>query len=198
MSWFPLRKPPKNKYLTQKRLASLENHQNMNTSKTPTTWFLTKPPKMSTSPKIGKNTDPIFGLTRPSVATSVPSSGLFTDVEFPASDESIGGVKGGGLDGGRFRARCQAVVGASRSPSSALSHPFFGWEGSPTKIDYSKKGTLILSSLLEDLGLLTRVLSRFDPPIWDTQTLVTSPQFNQYHPIMQPMDLELLRIPRTG
>ena len=35
----------------------------------------------------------------------------------------------------------------SRSPSSALSHPFLG-EGSPTKIDYrKKKGTLILPSL---------------------------------------------------
>ena len=29
---------------------------------------------------------------------------------------------------------------------------FLGWEGSPTKIDYRKKGTLILTSLLEDLG----------------------------------------------
>ena len=28
---------------------------------------------------------------------------------------------------------------------------FFAWEGSPTKIDYRKKGTLILTSLLEDL-----------------------------------------------
>ena len=37
-----------------------------------------------------------------------------------------------------------------RSPSSALSHPFLG-EGSPTKIDYRKKGTRILTSLLEDL-----------------------------------------------
>ena len=27
----------------------------------------------------------------------------------------------------------------------------FGWEGSPTKIDYRKKGTLILTTLLEDL-----------------------------------------------
>ena len=27
---------------------------------------------------------------------------------------------------------------------------FFGWEGSPTKIDNRKKGTLILTSLLED------------------------------------------------
>ena len=35
------------------------------------------------------------------------------------------------------------------SPSSTLL-PFLG-EGSPTKIDYGKKGTLILSSLLEDL-----------------------------------------------
>ena len=30
---------------------------------------------------------------------------------------------------------------------------FVGWEGSPTQIDYRKKGTLILTSLLEDLGL---------------------------------------------
>ena len=40
-----------------------------------------------------------------------------------------------------------------RSPSSALL-PFFA-EGSPTKIDYGKEkktGTLILSSLLEDLA----------------------------------------------
>ena len=37
----------------------------------------------------------------------------------------------------------------TRSPNSALLL-FFG-EGSPTKIDYRKKGTLILTSLLEDL-----------------------------------------------
>ena len=37
-----------------------------------------------------------------------------------------------------------------RSPSSALE-PFFGWEGSPTKIDNREKGTLILTSPLEDL-----------------------------------------------
>ena len=37
------------------------------------------------------------------------------------------------------------------SPSSALSHPFFGWEGSLTKIDHRKNGTLIATSLLEDL-----------------------------------------------
>ena len=30
-------------------------------------------------------------------------------------------------------------------------HPFFGWEDSPTRIDYRKNGTLILTSLLEDL-----------------------------------------------
>ena len=29
--------------------------------------------------------------------------------------------------------------------------PCFGWEGSPTKIDYRRKGTLILASPLEDL-----------------------------------------------
>ena len=37
-----------------------------------------------------------------------------------------------------------------RSPSSAFVFLFFG-EGSPTKIDDRKKGTLILTSLLEDL-----------------------------------------------
>ena len=30
-------------------------------------------------------------------------------------------------------------AGSTRSPSSALSNPVFGWEGSPTKIDYRKK-----------------------------------------------------------
>ena len=35
-------------------------------------------------------------------------------------------------------------------PSSALLPTFLG-EGFPTKIDYRKKGTLILTSLLEDL-----------------------------------------------
>ena len=35
--------------------------------------------------------------------------------------------------------------------SSALLPAFLG-EGSPTKIDYRKKGTLILTSLLEGLG----------------------------------------------
>ena len=30
----------------------------------------------------------------------------------------------------------------------------FGWEGSPTKIDYSKKGTLIVTSLLVDPELI--------------------------------------------
>ena len=36
-------------------------------------------------------------------------------------------------------------------PARCPFSPFFGWEGSPTKIEYRKKGTLILSSL-EDLG----------------------------------------------
>ena len=40
---------------------------------------------------------------------------------------------------------------ATRSTSSALLPTFLG-EGSPTKIDYRTKGTLILTSLLEDLG----------------------------------------------
>ena len=40
----------------------------------------------------------------------------------------------------------------SRFPSSAL-YPFLG-EGSPAKIDHRKKATLILTSLLEDLGVV--------------------------------------------
>ena len=47
------------------------------------------------------------------------------------------------------------AVCRTRSPSDwcPTSHPFlFGWEGSPSKIDDRKKmGTLILTSLLEDL-----------------------------------------------
>ena len=38
----------------------------------------------------------------------------------------------------------------TRCPSSALLSPFLG-EGSPTDVDYRKKGTLILTSRLEDL-----------------------------------------------
>ena len=45
----------------------------------------------------------------------------------------------------------------------ALSHPFFGWEGSPTKIDYIKKGTLILTSPLVDLDVGQH---RFGIPFW--------------------------------
>ena len=37
------------------------------------------------------------------------------------------------------------------SPARCPLTNFFGWEGSPTKIDYRKKGTLILASLLEGL-----------------------------------------------
>ena len=43
------------------------------------------------------------------------------------------------------------VLVSTRSPSSALLPTFLG-EGSPTKIDCRKKGTLILTSLLEDLA----------------------------------------------
>ena len=35
--------------------------------------------------------------------------------------------------------------------------PFFGSEGSPTKIHYGKKGTLSLTSLLEDLEYDSRL-----------------------------------------
>ena len=51
------------------------------------------------------------------------------------------------------------------SPSSALlPFIFFGWEGSPTKIDYRKQGTLILTALLEDLADLPLLLHFF--PFW--------------------------------
>ena len=59
------------------------------------------------------------------------------------ADQSAGAPAGEGTCGG-----LQDQVSSSRSPSS----PFLG-EGSPTKIDYRKKGTLILTSLLEDLVL---------------------------------------------
>ena len=46
-------------------------------------------------------------------------------------------------------------VGFSLPQLGALSHRFlFGWEGSPTKIDYRRKGAVIRFSLREDLGLL--------------------------------------------
>ena len=43
----------------------------------------------------------------------------------------------------------------------ALFNPFFGGEASPTEIDYRKKGTLILTSLLEDLAMSDLGLVRF-------------------------------------
>ena len=48
---------------------------------------------------------------------------------------------------------CDQWVSCLGPPAiGALSHRFFfGWEGSSTKIDHRKKGTLILTSVLEDL-----------------------------------------------
>ena len=60
----------------------------------------------------------------------------------------------------RARAGGQRLFGSTTRSPSALSHPLFGWEGFPTKIDYGGKqktktsGTLILTSLLEDLASL--------------------------------------------
>ena len=51
-------------------------------------------------------------------------------------------------------------MGAKESPRyipaiGALSHPFFGWEGIPTKLDYRKKGnTFLLPFLLPFLSKL--------------------------------------------
>ena len=51
-------------------------------------------------------------------------------------------------------------------PARCPSLPFlFGWEGSPSKIDYRKNGTLILSSLPEDLVVdLETCQDKRDPP----------------------------------
>ena len=52
--------------------------------------------------------------------------------------------------------------------------PFFG-EGSPTKIDYRRKGTLILTSLLEDLvEHLSIATAHMKPPphvVWPPEAL---------------------------
>ena len=47
----------------------------------------------------------------------------------------------------------------TRSPSSALSHPFFGWERSPTKIDYRKKELVPMYSHLSNLEVLAEVIA---------------------------------------
>ena len=47
------------------------------------------------------------------------------------------------------RLRLMYLESKSRSPSSSLS-PFLG-QGSPTKIDYRRKGAFIQTSLVEDL-----------------------------------------------
>ena len=49
-----------------------------------------------------------------------------------------------------------SLLTTSRSPVVPF-YPFLG-EGSPTKIDYRKKGALILTSLLEDLDVFVRHL----------------------------------------
>ena len=58
--------------------------------------------------------------------------------------------------GVRERPGCEDRTWLGPPAIGALSHRFFfGWEGSPTKIDYRKRvGTLVLTSLLEDLGWL--------------------------------------------
>ena len=68
-----------------------------------------------------------------------------------------------------LRAKCtrQGLSASTlcRFLSSALLSPFFG-EGSTTKIDYREKGTLILTSLLEDLASGFRLL--FPTFVWGT------------------------------
>ena len=65
----------------------------------------------------------------------------------------------------------------SRSPSALLFRFFFGWEGSPTKIDYRKKRKkkknrvlfLILTSLLEDLDLGGQRCQTWALELWATR-----------------------------
>ena len=56
---------------------------------------------------------------------------------------------------GRGASQSSALLFESVSRSSWVPFltPFSGWEGSPTRIDCRKKGTLILNSVLEDLGV---------------------------------------------
>ena len=68
------------------------------------------------------------------------------DFVHPQVSWKVHGLTRGTVEGG----------GTTCTGSSALL-PFLFWgEGSPTKIGYRKKGTLILTSLLEDLGLKKR------------------------------------------
>ena len=55
------------------------------------------------------------------------------------------------MAGGRKGLKLLKAVWSLGPPVVPLSHPF-GWEGSPTKIDYRRKGYFILTPLLEDLG----------------------------------------------
>ena len=74
-------------------------------------------------------------------------------------------VQGAPLKGLSWGGAANGVgLSGHRSPDLCLDPPprcffisnFLGWEGSPTKIDVQKKvGTLILTSLLEDLILFT-------------------------------------------
>ena len=60
---------------------------------------------------------------------------------------SLASTESSARAGTTFRVGWKIVT---RSPSSVLSLPFFGWEGFPTTPE--KKSTLVRTSLLEDLG----------------------------------------------
>ena len=91
---------------------------------------------------LGRGTPPISIRGQHERVTFHPDSGSFLS--------SVCRILGHVLVCGGVKKRAtQASLGCfSRSPSGALL-PFFG-EGSPTKIDYRKKGILILTSPLED------------------------------------------------
>ena len=78
-------------------------------------------------------------------------------------------------------------------------YPFLG-EGSPTKIDYSKKGTLILTSLLEDLvtldlGLLLLSARLFGEP-WEDPCYALAP-CKRAAPALRGCSGSWPRVPKT-
>ena len=77
-----------------------------------------------------------FGIGKPRL-THLPNSQTCPPTAVEVSPNGLHGriFFGGTIDGVVSKGHAQPV-GLSRSPSSALSHPFFGWEGSPTKINY--------------------------------------------------------------
>ena len=62
--------------------------------------------------------------------------GLGAPARGPRDPDAGVGVKR--MSGSMYLTR-KCIRGNEHVLGSALSHPFFGWEGSPTKIDYRKR-----------------------------------------------------------